>query len=100
MFTLLVISSLLDAAITTVGLKLGFVELNRVVLKAGLGPWTLFRVALLSYLITVFLLSYQFFKKRSSSRALKMLKTTLFLMNIYIGAVVFSGIFSILSNVV
>ncbi len=94
------IFSLLDSAITTVGLKLGYVELNRVVLIAGLGPWTLFRVALLGYLITVFLLSYQFFKKHSSSRALKMLKITLFLMNIYIGAVVFSEIFSILSNVI
>jgi hypothetical protein len=91
--------SLLDAALTAFGLKVGCVELDRLVLTLGFWPWTLLRVGLIVYLVAVFFLAYQFSKKNPSKRSAGLIKGVLFLLNAYIGAIVFSGILSVFSTI-
>ena len=92
----LTVFTLLDAAVTKIGLGLGCVELNSFVNNLGVDMWTVFRLILLVYLITVFFVGYQICKYRSS-RGLLMLKNSLWAIDIYIGGVVFSGIFHIVT---
>ncbi len=91
--------SLLDPLITIFGLNVGCVEINNVVLKVGIGSWALLRTALIGYLVIIFLVGYRFCKKHSAQKALTTLTISLFIINIYIGAVVFSGFFSILTKI-
>ena len=91
--------SLLDILITTVGIRLGCVELNSFVLMAGLDLWAVCRVALIGYLLFVFLSGYRFCKAHSSIRGLAGLKLGLLVLNLYIGVVVSLGLFAIFSTI-
>jgi hypothetical protein len=86
----LAVLTLLDALITVVGLGVGLVELNPLVDVWGIQSWAMFRILLLGCMLIVFYVGYRFCLKHSS-RGLRMLKTTLFMLDSFIGAVVFSG---------
>lgn len=94
---LLIVFTLLDALVTGIGLGLGCVELNHFVLSVGLGFWMLFRIGLLVYLLVVFSAGYRFFQSHFS-RGLPLLRTGLVILNLYMGATVFSGVLAILSK--
>jgi hypothetical protein len=93
---LLSVFTLLDTILTRVGLGIGCVELNQFIASVGLGFWTVFRIGLLVYLLLVFFAGYRLFQRRFSM-GIFVLKTGLVILNVYIGAVVFSGVFAILS---
>jgi hypothetical protein len=92
----LTIFTILDVIITRIGLNIGCIELNVFVNNLGLDLWTIFRLLLLFYLITVYSIGYQMLKSRSS-RGFWMLKNSLYPINIFIGAIVFSGFFHIIT---
>ena len=94
---LLAIFTLLDAVVTKIGLSLGCVELNPFVNNLGLGNWSIFRLLLLFYLLGVYFAGYRIFKYRSA-KVLSWLKNSLYAIDVYIGAIVFSGIFHTLSK--
>ena len=93
----LVIFTLLDTLITKIGLSLGCVELNPFVNNLGLGSWSIFRLLLLFYLLGVYFVGYRIFQRRSP-RSLSLLKNSLYAIDVYIGAIVFSGVFHVLSR--
>lgn len=99
MVILLVVFTLIDLIVTTVGLSVGCVELDKLVLAIGIGSWALFRVALLTYLAIVFLAGYWYCRKHELYKELGLLRICLFALNVYIGAVVFSGIIAILTKI-
>lgn len=90
----LAVFTLLDVLATSVGLEVGCVELNPVVMIWGIEFWAMFRVLLLGGMLTVFFAIYRLclnhFKK-----GLRILETLLFMLDVYIGAVVFSGFLAI-----
>ena len=86
----LAVFTLLDALITVVGLGVGLVELNPVVAMWGVQFWVIFRVLLLGCMLTVFFAGYRLCLKHFP-KGLWMLRTALFMLNFYIGTVVFSG---------
>jgi hypothetical protein len=90
----LAVFTLLDALVTAVGLSVGCVELNPVVTSLGVPLWAFLRILLMAYMLTVFFAGYRFCFKRFH-RAARALTTTLFALDLYIGAVVFSGFFAI-----
>ena len=96
LIALLAVFTLLDVAITKIGLTVGCVELNPFINNLGLGMWTIFRLLLLIYLITMYLTGYRVCEYHSS-KGLFLLKNSLWAIDIYIGAIVFSGIFHILA---
>lgn len=87
--------TLMDAVNTTLGLRIGLLELNPIVTVLGLPAWILFRVVLLTIMITAFFTGYQlclqYFRKGA-----QVLETILLMLNIYIGVVVFMGFFAML----
>jgi len=95
--TLLVVFAvftLLDALTTAVGLGVGLVELNPVVTMWGVKFWVVFRIMLLGCMLTVFFVGYQLCLKHFP-KGLRILKTTLFMLDSFIGAVVLSGFLAI-----
>jgi hypothetical protein len=94
---LFAVFTFLDILVTRVGLGVGCVELNQFVVTAGLGFWTLFRIGVLGYLLTAFFAAYRLFQSQFS-KGLPVLNTSLAILNIYMGAIVFSGIFAIFSR--
>jgi hypothetical protein len=90
--------SVADVVVTNFGLSVGCVELNGFVLSVGLGLWGIFRIGLLGYLVTVFLLGYRYCTKRSVHGALTMLKIGLLAVDVYIGLVVFSSICAVVTT--
>jgi predicted Co/Zn/Cd cation transporter (cation efflux family) len=90
----LAVFTLLDALITVVGLGVGLVELNPVVTTWGIQSWVIFRVLLLGCMVSVFFTGYRLCSKRFP-KGLLMLETTLFILDSFIGAVVFSGFLAI-----
>lgn len=82
--------TLLDAVITVVGLSVGLVELNPVVAMWGVSSWVVFRILLLGCMLAVFFASHRICL-RHFPKGLQMLKATLFILDSFIGAVVFSG---------
>ena len=86
----LAVFTLLDALITVVGLGVGCVELNPVVTMWGVQFWATFRIVLLGCMLTVFFVGYRFCL-RHFPKGLWMLGTSLFILDSYIGTVVFSG---------
>jgi len=90
----LAVFTLLDALNTIVGLRVGLIELNPVVTILGLQFWVPFRMLLLGCMETVFFSGYRFFQKHFP-RGLWILTTTVFMLDIYIGAVVVSGFLAI-----
>lgn len=97
LIVLFTIFTLLDTLVTRVGLGIGCIELNPFITTTGLSLWTLFRIGLLAYLLTGFFAGYRFFQNHFS-KGLSALNTSLVILNIYIGTIVFSGIFTILSK--
>lgn len=89
--------TLLDALTTMVGLRVGCVELNPVVIMWGVEFWAIFRLLLLGCMLAVFFASYQLCLKHFS-KGLLMLKAALFMLDLYIGTIVFSGFFTIYSK--
>jgi hypothetical protein len=88
------IFTLLDAAATVVGLEVGLVELNPVVLLLGIPFWALFRILLLGSMLTIFFFGHKFLMTRFDKGAMFMRITLLFL-DVYIGMVVIWGIIAI-----
>ena len=87
----------LDAFITVVGMGIGCVELNPVVTMWGFQFWVIFRMLLLGCMLTLFFTCYQLCLKHFP-KGLWMLRTTLFMLDSYIGAVVFSGFLAVYSK--
>jgi hypothetical protein len=90
--------TVLDMLVTGIGLGVGCIELNTFVLSFGLVFWTLFRIVLLTYLLVVFFAGYRFFQSHFS-RGLPLLRTSVVILDVYMGAIVFSGVLTILSRV-
>ena len=90
----LAVFTVLDVLTTAVGLKVGCVELNPVVTLWGVEFWALFRVLLLGGMLTVFFAIYRLCLNHFQ-RGLRILEALLFMLNFYIGAVVFSGFLAI-----
>jgi len=86
--------TLLDALITVVGLGVGCVELNSLVTMWGVQFWVVFRILLLGCMLTTLIVGYRFCLKHFP-KGLRMLETTLFMLDFYIGIVVFSGLLAI-----
>ena len=91
------IFTLLDITITRIGLNLGCVELNTFVNNLGLDIWSIFRLILLFYLLAIYSIGYKIFQFRSA-KGLWILKNSLYAIDIFIGAIVFSGIFHIITR--
>jgi len=90
----LAVFTLLDALTTVVGLGVGLIELNPVVTMWGVQFWVIFRILLLGCMLSVFFVGYRLCLKHFQ-KGLWMLGTTLFMLDSYIGAVVFSGFLAI-----
>jgi len=93
----LAVFTLLDALITVAGTGVGCVELNPVVITWGVQSWVMFRIVLLGSMLAVFFAGYRLCLKYSP-KGLWMLRTTLFMLDVYIGAVVFSGFLAVCSK--
>jgi len=90
----LAVFTLLDAFITVVGMRSGCVELNPVVTMWGVQFWVIFRMLLLGCMLTLFFVGNRFLLKHFP-RGTVIMKTTLFMLDLYIATVVFSGLFSL-----
>jgi len=99
LMALLTSFTLLDALVTKIGLSFGCVELNALVTNFGLERWVIFGFLLLIYLLVIYFAGYRIFKYRSP-KSFHVLKNSLYAVNIFIGAIVFSGVFHILSRVI
>jgi len=86
--------TLLDALTTVVGLGVGLIELNPVVLMLGIPFWVLFRILLLGSMLIVFFFGHKFLMRRFDKGAIVMRITLLFL-DAYIGTVVVWGFLAI-----
>lgn len=93
----LAVFTLLDALITVVGIGVGCVELNPVIMMWGVQPWVVFRMVLLGCMLIVFFVGYRL-SLIHFPKGLGMLKITLFMLDLYIGTVVFSGFLAICSK--
>ena len=91
--------TLLDIVITRLDLSLGFVELNTFVNNIGLDAWSIFRLLLLGYLFIIYYVVYRL-SLSSSEKGFWMLKNSLYAINIAIGAIVFSGIFHVIPQLI
>jgi hypothetical protein len=87
--------TLMDAVNTTLGLSIGLAELNPIVAVLGLPAWILFRIALLTIMITAFFTGYKLCVEHFR-KGTRVLETILLMLNIYIGVVVFMGFIAIL----
>jgi hypothetical protein len=94
----LTVFTLLDALLTVVGLRVGLIELNPIVTQWGIQSWVLFRVLFLGCLIALFVSGYYLCREYSPA-GLRILGVILFLLNAFIGAVVFSSVFSISTQI-
>jgi len=90
----LAVFTLLDALITIVGIRVGCVELNPAVTMWGVQLWAMFRMLLLGCMLTLFFVGYRFLLKHFP-RGTVIMKTTLFILDLYIATVVFSGLLAI-----
>ena len=93
----LALFTLLDALITVVGTGFGCVELNPVVTMWGVEFWAIFRILLLACMLTTFFAGYRLCFKHFQ-KGIGMLKATLFVLDFYIGAVVFFGFIAIFTK--
>lgn len=93
----LAVFTLLDVLATAFGLTVGCIELNPFVNALGVVAWAIFRVGLLAYMLAVFTFGYRFCAAHLSEAVLaaRVLKATLFALDIYVGAVVFSGFIAV-----
>ena len=82
--------TLLDALTTVVGLGVGLIELNPVVLMLGTPFWVLFRILLLGSMLIVFFFGHKFLMTRFDKGEIVM-RITLMFLDVYIGTVVVWG---------
>ena len=94
----LAIFTVLDAFVTRIGLSVGCVELNPFVNNLGLDSWSIFRILLLTYLLLMYFIGFRICQAHSI-KGLSILKNSLYAIDASIGAIVFSGIFSICSKI-
>jgi len=90
----LAVFTLLDALITVVGIEIGCIELNPVVTMWGIQFWVMFRIILLGCILTVFFAGHRLCLKHFQ-KGLWMLKTTLLMLDFYIGTVVLSSFLTV-----
>ena len=90
----LAVFTLLDVLTTAVGLQVGCIELNPVVILWGVGFWAAFRIILLGGMLTVFFVIHRLCLKHFQ-KGLRIFEALLFILDFYIGAVVFSGFLAI-----
>ena len=90
----LAVFTVLDILTTAIGLRVGLVELNPIVMMWGVQFWAMFRTLLLVYILTVFSAGY-WICLRHFPKGLTTLKATLFALDSFIGTVVFSGFLGI-----
>lgn len=90
----LAVFTLLDVLTTAVGLQVGCVELNPVVTLWGVGFWATFRIILLGGMLTVFIVIRRLCLKHFQ-KGLRIFEAVLFMVDSYIGAVVFSSFLAI-----
>ena len=90
----LAVFTLLDVLTTAVGLQVGCVELNPVVTLWGVGFWAIFRILLLGGMLTVFIAIRRLCLKHFQ-KGLRIFEAVLFMLDSYIGAVVFSSFLAI-----
>jgi len=90
----LAVFTLLDVLTTAVGLQVGCVELNPVVMLWGVGFWAIFRILLLGGMLTVFIAIRRLCLKHFQ-KGLRIFEAVLFMLDSYIGAVVFSSFLAI-----
>ncbi len=86
--------TLLDVLTTVVGLAVGCVELNPVVTTWGTQFWATFRVLLLGGMVTVFFAIHRLCLKHFQ-KGLRIVEALLFMLDSYIGAIVFSSFLAI-----
>jgi len=94
LLTAFAVFTLLDALTTVVGLGVGLVELNPIVLMLGIPFWVLFRILLLGSMLTVFFFGHKFLIRRFDKGA-TVLRTSLLFLDVYIGTVVVWGLLTI-----
>lgn len=82
--------TVLDALITVVGLGVGLIELNPVVLMLGIPFWVLFRILLLGSMLIVFFFGHKYLMTRFDKGEIVM-RITLMFLDVYIGTVVVWG---------
>jgi len=90
----LAVFTLLDAANTAVGLRIGLIELNPIVKQLGLHSWVMFRILLLGCMVTAFFEGHRFCLKHFK-KGTWILEITLFILDSFIGTVAFSGFLAI-----
>jgi hypothetical protein len=81
--------------ITALGLRVGCVELNLIVMRWGIEPWAVFRVGLMVFMFAIFFVAYGFFLKYYKRFSL-FLKVTVILLDLFMGIVVSSGFLAVL----
>jgi hypothetical protein len=86
--------TLLDVLTTVVGLAVGCVELNPVVITWGTQFWAIFRVLLLGGMVTVFFAIHRLCLNHFQ-KGLRIMEALLFMLDSYIGAIVFSSFLAI-----
>ena len=86
--------TLLDVLTTVVGLAIGCVELNPVVTTWGTQFWAIFRVLLLGGMVTVFFTIHRLCLNHFQ-KGLRIMEALLFMLDSYIGAIVFSSFLTI-----
>ena len=86
--------TILDALITVIGTSIGCVELNPIGTSWGINFWIIFRILLMISMSAIFFFAHKIFSDYCPKGSIVLEKTLLFL-NLYIGAVVFLGLFSI-----
>ena len=93
-----VVFTLLDSLVTAVGIRVGCIELNPVVMSMGIRVWALFRLLLLGGMTTTFFAGYRLCS-RYYRKGVRMLQTTLLVLDVFIVAVVSFGLLAILLRI-
>lgn len=89
--------TILDIALTVIGLGLGCRELNPYVTKLGIPLWIIFRLLLLECTASIFLFGSQALSTRFQKGTL-ILEAGLIIINIHLGAIPISGTLNIVSR--
>ena len=97
LLTTFMVFTLLDTVTTGVGIEVGCVELNPLVTTWGVPIWAVFRMLLLGSMTVTFLVGYRLCSKHYQ-KGVWTLQLILLILDIFIVAVVASGLFAIVST--
>ena len=86
--------TVLDALVTAVGIRIGLIELNPIVLSWGIPLWVIFRILLMVCMVITFFFGYKFISKHFPVGT-QILRAALIILDVYIATVVFSGFLAI-----